>query len=311
MIIKEIERVLEHKRKFKITYYEKPYLKILSIDRLNERFNGLFDNIICFNWDGSINFKILNNEIVDLFLDVLYEYENRKINYWININRRISEYKNKAYAFDMTKIERVLEKISNKNILVKYMDPQFIKFWENSNIRFGIASSYKDVVLEQAIRDDENKMVKQINGLWMKLEKIGTDIDISGDKIHVIDGRLEIMYPYPFYVCSFAIDVDPKLFALFGYDSCVIFENYLEYIESVQETIIRSKDVFKIHSRRVEYIDENRQLKNEANLEFQKTISYKYQNEYRFVIELNKSSDRQELVFNLNDFAAKTYKIIK
>jgi hypothetical protein len=311
MIIEEIKQVLEKRRPWKVFYDTQPYLQILSIDNLYKRLEGLLDNVICYNWEGFVYIKIDNNEIGNAFIDAIYEFENRRIDFWQTIILKIDWYKTKAFSFNIRKINEVVNAINGKNVLVKYVNHQHVKFWRDGNIRFGVASSYDKDILAKAIQDDEHKISQQINGLWMKLERLGNTEDVSKNRIDVIDGKIEVMYPYQYYICSFAIDVDPKLFALFGYDSCVIIENYLDYLDCALKTISKKDNVFKVHSRIVEYIDENRQLKQKANLPFQKTYSYKYQNEYRFTIELEKDSDKLDLIYKIEDLDLKTYIIEK
>jgi hypothetical protein len=262
----------------KLFYENNRYLEKYPENKLIERMSKLFDNIAVFDWNGNFHFSLKNiGRIEKEFINTFYEFQLRNLDIEEIRENKIKSYNKNIVKFDIDKLNRINEKIKGKQILVKYLKEKYLEKWQNDYIHFSLSTYFNNEYLLDSIRDDENSMeYDNIPGLTIE----GV---YSGPKLPVF--KLTHTVP-PYYISSFSNKLDPKLFFLFGKDSCFIIKNVEEYIVQTLNYFLYNQPTTKVIFDKINYIDNAREVDPNNEVEFKKSYIYQYENELRFVLYL-------------------------
>jgi hypothetical protein len=127
------------------------------------------------------------------------------------------------------------------------------------------------------------------------LKRTGKEIQFIDDEIRSTCG--------PYFISSFSLDFNPKLFILFGYNACVVIKNGEEYKHNIDRNIHKYDPEAITHWEIVKYFDEYKSfaLGAKTHLMFKKKYIYQYEKEYRLVLfyeNLKKHSEPEVIILN-------------
>jgi hypothetical protein len=175
-------------------------------------------------------------------------------------------------------------KTSKKMSLYRFSERKYLEDFLKGKLSFAIASSYDDVKLTVAQRDDERartfkpdlkKHIFVINGSPIKalkeVEIKHTARDTDGDKLD-------------YYLMSFTSVYDTKLFAEFRADSCIEIINEVEFKTRLDKTLKAMNWEGLLGA--VKYFDPQKigVISSNADILFLKSNQYVRQQEFRAVV---------------------------
>jgi hypothetical protein len=168
--------------------------------------------------------------------------------------------------------------------LYRFSEKRYLDDFIQGRLSFAMASSYEDVKLTDAQRDDEqartfNPDIKKhafaINGMPIKALK---DVEIKHTARDSAGERLN------YYLMSFTIDYDERLYEEFKADSCIEIFNEDEFKSRLNKALdtIGWKGLLGA----VEYYDPQRlgAISTNEDILFSKADSYAWQKEFRIAI---------------------------
>jgi hypothetical protein len=288
-------RYSETDKKYLLTM--KPYyLQSITDQDLSFRLYRLLDNIAVFDWLGNFYFQIPTNGLRNTYLDAVIEANNRGIDV-LNIRaERIKYYESNMKHFDLNEVKKIYYNIKDNKFLVKYTSPEYIDFWKNGNVRIKLSSTYSTGDINLNLRDNEDDIVYKSEGAKI------VDV-VTRKEIKSVDNTITAHYP-SYYLISYSLSLNPKLFILFGYDSCLIIMNPSEYIKSIKDCIYYSESNVKVSYNKIAYVDEYRPPEFKKLLCFRKKLVYQYEDEVRVVVEYFNERDnfKEDRVFYLDKF---------
>jgi hypothetical protein len=156
-----------------------------------------------------------------------------------------------------------------------------VELREYGRLKISPAGAYSDPSLNSAIRDNE-----------LALSTFGLQPEVRIEVLDPKTGQLHAMKPIgnltytsrpknDYYVYCMGSSLDPRLFADFDYDACVIVRDYREFERRLSENMAQRLPGWLGAAGPVNYVDPFNCSQNDTNVFFGKHLKYWYQREYR------------------------------
>lgn len=268
------------KEKWKETYQSRRYLQHCNHAELTERMDDILVNFYRFTADGRcVTFPYERNPWLRLLADVMFEVECRQLASATfdvkNLHLDSSRYPNVIKASSLWSRLGVRQgECLFKFGQLKYQQDLFDK----GVLRIISASSYKEAFIP-AIKDDE----LEVSQLVVKGRVVITDNEGVDREVETV-GPCVITHSTPtdFYISSYAVLFESRLFDDFGADSCLIIRNVNEFEVRLKAAMEKSFPHSICLAGGVKYCDPY-SPEREVDVYFAKHFRYQYQHELRFV----------------------------
>jgi len=304
-------------------YDENRYLRFETRQELNQRFQDLVTNITILTDSGKVGISD-EKGWHRLFHHVIAEMWMRgQPPQAFNLDPTVKQ----AILFpDPDLCARASEVVSERSkrgeVLVKYgRECHMRRLYDGGHVYMNSASYYDQPGLHnQAVYDKERSGVYKGVFEWLatrtyiKREECGPDPHLDPAKGHLAIYHaakatqdeycpVEIGVYSDYWMYCMSDSLIPRLFSDFDADSCVVLDRQ-EFANRVAQAWRRSASakVTKMHVGRVEYDDPVGAYTAmtsgtyKANIHFNKTFRYAYQNELRFVIEPHVNHDNLDAI---------------
>lgn len=270
-------------------YRQRPYLQDATDEELTQRLRDVIENLTALTLDGRLSPLPPGAEgekWMELFTHILEAYGARRSQPPDNFLRGA-----KVPRPDDPITARALSRVRNLNLptpgtyLVKLGKREhMIDLFERGRLRVSPASSYSDPSLNAAIKDDE----LSISAIAMKGE---VQITIPDDRMGPLKGPVDPIGNVTFtsrsttnyFVCCLTHTLDPRLFADFGYDACVIVKDVNEFRRRLNIAMRLNLGPWLAFDSAIAYVDPYNTDRRNMNVFFGKHLRYSYQREYRFI----------------------------
>jgi hypothetical protein len=253
-------------------YREQPYLEGASRPALKSRVRGLV-RLLATQQFGTLPELVVSNGPDEIaLLDAVEELRWRGIDPLGEIHAHMAELSDEVPFLDDEEPVRRLFQYKGKPVLFKYTPRRYVDDFVTGSVRLKAASSYDNPSFSSAIRDDELQIAHELRGL-----KVTTQ---AGAEIPVIGNRLVTSAASDYYISSFSVVFEPKLFTFFG-DACIAILNPDGFLASLRKAHDSLMPDFIMAHHQVEYIDRFRKLLRKQPIEFRKSSDFAYEYEYR------------------------------
>ena len=286
-------------------YVNNPYMRALPMKDLNERFFDLMVNVEEITVGGKLGVSNDANGVAwgSYFQHVLMEAKMRELPYPLFLDKRYSpdwgkdsfvlsiKEKHSSKAFNT--IKKWKGNNDNEFSLVKYGKCCDMEaFIKDGEMLIQPSRKFNDEALNQALKDDENKM--SIFGIRIEGGRVIPAYNIRGwgDRYSMLEYSSSIDRDYMMY--CMAATLSPTLFSHFGpYDACVVIHNMDEFVRRVHlgtSNQFPLRNYIRTHDK-VTYLDPLGAIKptpdqpegKKLSIPFIKHFRHTYQNEFRFV----------------------------
>jgi hypothetical protein len=256
-------------------YREQRYLGRVSNRSLFARLKGMVINLTELHFNGEKRLNVKNGPLAFALIDVFEELDLRGINYAEPLRAALSRFDKHLPHSNYSALAHRLEDLAGKQCLFRFTDKKHIESLKRGEVRFRLASSYNKAGFNIAIRDDELNIAHQILNSRIVLQN-GVEVPVRGDLI-----TRSAFGDY--YVGCLSSAIDPKLFIMFGVDTCFIIKNGDVFSKEVMDCYRNQYPDDTVLFGPVEYIDPYRRLRSNKPIEFTKTVEFSYEREFRFV----------------------------
>ena len=206
-------------------YKDTRYLEYAKDDDLIARLDGLIANLVSFCPEGEPLFRAKNGRAAIAFIELLEEFNLRRVDIEPLLHPRLHKYMGLFNGSDIERIQIQLEKFRGKKCLFKFTKAEYVDAILNGEVRFRTASSYNDIGLSIAIRDDGLNIQHRLLGLRLTTK--------DGKTIPVKDNKITAKAAGDYYVSCFSSNFKLRFFPLFDSDRCVVIGDSEKFVDAV------------------------------------------------------------------------------
>ena len=286
-------------------YVKNPYTRALPMKDLNKRFLDVMVNMEEISTGGKLGVRNDANSVAwwSYFQHVLTEAKMRELPFPLFLDNRCApdwdkdSFTSSVKGHHSSKAFEAIKKWKNEKdkefSLVKYGECCYMEeFIKEGKIQIQPSRNFDDEALNQAIRDDENKM--SVFGIRIEGGRVipANDIRGWGDRYSMLEYSSSMDRDYMMY--CMAATLAPTLFSHFGpYDACVLIHDMDEFVRRINvgtSNQFLPQDFIRTHGK-VTYLDPLGAIGptpdvpegEKLTIPFMKHYRHTYQDEFRFV----------------------------
>jgi hypothetical protein len=281
---------IERHNKWRMSYYENPYLILENNDAILDRFSEIISNTMEINADGKIAliaFERGGDMWMSLFTEIIEETNWRGILNRDNTTGRArgpADYFNDGPPIGVKMFEGKTD--LNREWLIKFSDKVFVdEMFRFGRFKISPASFYAKGSHIRAVKDLETTRHYKIKAL-KELLSGKTEVEILGRSVPIVNGTVPLDYQIKdYYLFSTCCGISRRMPTDFESDSALIIKNKNEFILRIKKALQKKFIDWNFIERKVYYYDPYNDLPHDKNQEFWKHMAYAYQKEHRCILK--------------------------
>ena len=274
--------------KWRIDYGSNRYMQYLSLDKLEQRFACILNNMLKLNKDGKVSMREPGNDFlwIKLYTEISEEFNARHIE--LPTGESLTDYLQipRIPRGIVKKISRddLENKPSDRSVLFKYGQYRFLKkMMMEGEVRVSPAAFYSDKSLNIAIKDDELGLACEYHPKGFEMSYTDPNTKYTFTSAPIGNVKVESRSSTNYYVYCLSCIYDVNLYTQFEADACLVIKNTALFQEKLFKAFEeKMSNEWSGFYRKVKYIDPLQDFDKNRDVFTEKTFDYWYQQEVRF-----------------------------